>query len=58
MFEFSRSRSTDHHTEDTPQTVYKMLLRQQASNGELDMAIAASTIEDDEDDETEEFVIL
>lgn len=35
-----------------------MMRQQQSANGELDMAIAASPVEDDEDDETEEFVII
>lgn len=55
MFVFSKSRSSDQQNDDIPESAYKILHHMPPPHTETG---TSSHIEDDEDDETEEFVII
>lgn len=52
MFVFSRSRYSEHESDDVPESVYKKLREQLREMRQTEQT------DDDDDDETEEFVIL
>lgn len=52
MFVFSHSRSSDHQPDDIPESVYKPLHQQ------LRNIKQSHNYDDEENDETEEFVII
>lgn len=54
MFVFSKSRSSEQQTDDIPESAYKLLHHMPPPHTET----GTSYVDDDEDDETEEFVII
>lgn len=54
MFVFSRSRSSETQNDDIPESAYKLLHHMGPPHTET----GTSHADDDEDDETEEFVII